>query len=728
MSDIVSVQADASAKYRAEREPKALLSRLSEIISLADSEKEALSFLPPTAYREAIEKRRLVGMFNISNGETKLVGYVLFSGVYPNAKIQQIVVNNNHRRGRVATSLLNEVISQLEVEGYLTVTAAVASDLRGAQAFYERNGFVAKRSREGGKARKRQIILRARDLQTPSLFSLLEPTRAVSKGMEDLGLRHRGAGQAPLYAIDLNVLFDITKQPPRPRAPFAEKLITAALSHKVRLVIAPEFIAELKRKCEDPDVDPILRLALQLPRLPVVDAENADRIAKRLHQLIFEEPGLASAGTPQAQSDARHLAEAALASAAAYVTSDGSILDVRREILQEIGVDVCSLEEFAELLPGELSSGIPTNVKKTDVSMRDVSAELLRKHLLGRELEPELLSEFAPTVADPSRWSGRAVFEGDDIVAVGVYIYPPYIHTPTRILVHVRPDHVAANRFADHLLDEGVRRASTAGPITIELPWVPGQTTVRQLAMLRGFVPNEDRGVLIKGAIGRPVTRSSWDKLSRQLRRTTALHLPEDPPILQSARTGVSVSNPEGEKFSIPLEVLEDALGPTLVLLPGRDGVIVPITRGFADDLLNTGDQMPLFGEPIAAFLSQRTYFNTPRAARLMRPRTPILFYESKRSGGRGNIIAAARIVDSMVLMKNQVPKDLYTSAVVEDLSTLTKASDILVTTFDNLLRFPQQVSLEQLRAMKAIGRSNLQTATALSSTLLCEIVEMGWE
>ena len=193
----------------------------------------------------------------------------------------------------------------------------------------------------------------------------------------------------PLYAIDLNVLFDITKQPPRPRAPFAEKLITAALSHKVRLVIAPEFIAELKRKCEDPDVDPILRLALQLPRLPVVDAENTDRIAKRLHQLIFEEPGLWEVRVHRRhKAMPRHLAEAALASAAAYVTSDGSILDARRVILQEIGVDVCSLEEFSELLPGELSSGSQTNVKETDVSIRDVSAEVLRRHLLGRALEP----------------------------------------------------------------------------------------------------------------------------------------------------------------------------------------------------------------------------------------------------------------------------------------------------------------------------------------------------
>ena len=718
-----------SAVYRTKRESKALLPSLSEIVALADSEKEALSFLPRTAYKDAIERGRLVGMFSVREGDTELVGFIIFSGIYPNAKIQQIVVNKNHRCERIATSLLHEVISQLEVQGYLTLTAEIASDLSVAQAFYERNGFVAKRSRKGGRVRKRQITIRVRDLQTPSLLSILEPTSSVSRGLVDLGLRHRGAGHAPLYAIDLNVLFDVTKQPPRPRAPFAEKLIAAALSHKVRLVIAPEFIAELKRQSEGREVDPILRLALQLPRLPVVDMEDAERTTKLLHHLIFEKPGLDSAGTPQAQSDARHLAEAALANATAYVTSDGSVLSARQEILQAIGIDVCSLDEFGGLLPGDFSSLSPTYVKETGIYLKDVSTEVLRKHLLGRELCPELLEEFTPTPVDPSRWSGRAVFEGNEIVAVGIYISPPHIHTPTRILVHVRPDHVAADRFVDHLLDVGVRRASAGGPVAIELPQVPGQTTVRQLAMLRGFVLNNDRrSAMIKGAIGRPVTPNSWRKISRQLRRTTALHLPDDRPSLESARSGVSVSNPEGKKFSIPLEVLEDALGPTLLLLPGRDGVILPITRSFADGLLNTGNQMPLFGEPMAALLTQRVYVNTPRAAKLMRPRTPILFYESKRSKGRGNIVAAGRIVDSIVMMKEHIPKRLYASTVVEDIGTLTKTPEILVTTFDNLLQFPQPVSLEQLRTMKALGPSNLQTATALSSKLLCQLLEIGWE
>ena len=728
MSSNPSPQPKPNLVYRSETEPRALLAHLSAIVSLANREKEALSFLPYTAYREAIGKRRLVAMLAIDDNETKLVGFVLFSGVYPNARIQQIVVDKRHRRAHVASSLLNEVVSQLEVRGYLTLTAAVASDLPAAQAFYEHNGFIAKTSRQGGKTRNRQIILRARNLQTPSLFSMLEPSSLLTGTAVDLGLRHRGAGHAPLYAIDLNVLFDITKQPPRPRAILAERLITAALAHQVRLAVAPEFIVELRRQAHGQTVDPILRLALQLPRLPASDQENTERMTAELHQLIFEGSGSADAGTPQAWSDARHLAEAALANAIAYVTSDGTILAARQEILQSVGIDVCSLEEFAEILPGESTSSGTLNLKESGVSLRDVSLKVVRSHLVGSKLPESLLSKFTSIPADPTLWKGRAIFERDEIVAVAVYIAAVHIDAPARVLLHVRPDHVYADRFADHLLDVGVRKASRHGPVTIELPIIPGQTTVRQFATLRGFVPDGNTGLLIKAAIGRPVTPRSWSAIARQLRLRTALQLPDNPPPFEVARSETIVRTPDGIMLPISLERLEDALGPTLLVLTGRDGVILPITREYADALLDTGIQMPLFGDPVAALLSQRTYFNTPRAAKLMRPRTPILFYESKRSGGRGQIVAAARILDSMVVFKDRIPNDLCSRAVVEDVDALTKSSEILVTRFDNLLQFPMTVSLETLRALGAVGSSNLQTATSLRSNVLSEILELGWE
>jgi len=110
-----------------------------------------------------------------------------------------------------------------------------------------------------------------------------------------------------------------------------------------------------------------------------------------------------------------------------------------------------------------------------------------------------------------------------------------------------------------------------------------------------------------------------------------------------------------------------------------------------------------------------------------MRPGSPILFYESKRTGGRAAIVAAARIVDTTILPKEQVPGELFRRAVVEDLDPLTSSSEVLATSFDNLISFPNLVTLEALRAVGAEGASNLQAPTTLPSMLLGKILDLGW-
>jgi hypothetical protein len=300
----------------------------------------------------------------------------------------------------------------------LTVTAAVASDLAVAQAFYERNGFMARRSHQGGQARNRTIILRARDLQTESLFSVLEPVNAASQSTVDLGLRKRSAGQAPLYAIDLNVMFDVTKGKNRPRSHVAGQLITAALAHQIRLAVAPEFIVELEREASGKEVDPVLQLARQLPRLPVLDRAETERLTGLIHNIVFVATNSGNAGSPQALSDARHLAEAALARASGYVTSDGKMLAAREQLLQQIGIDVASLEEFAALLPAESISLDRSQLKGTDCAMTSVSVEAVRKYLEEHRAAPSLMSEFASAPAGLDHWKARSVSESGEVVAV----------------------------------------------------------------------------------------------------------------------------------------------------------------------------------------------------------------------------------------------------------------------------------------------------------------------
>jgi hypothetical protein len=263
--------------------------------------------------------------------------------------------------------------------------------------------------------------------------------------------------------------------------------------------------------------------------------------------------------------------------------------------------------------------------------------------------------------------------------------------------------------------------------VTIELRAIPGQWTVNRAAKLRGFLPATNSDVLIKVALGRPLTPNTWTSIARQTRRRTGLALPDALPDAGAVQSGLTVRGPDGSIIMVQLAALEAALAPTLIAWPGRDGVIVPIAKSFADDLLGTADQLYMFGRPNAAFVGLRTYFNSPRTAPMMRTSVPILFYESKRSGGRGAIVAGARIVDATIVPKDLVSDELLRRAVVEDLDPLTTSSDVLATSFDSLIRFPNPVTLDTLRQLGATGPSNLQTTTALPSAQLAAILDRGW-
>jgi hypothetical protein len=83
--------------------------------------------------------------------------------------------------------------------------------------------------------------------------------------------------------------------------------------------------------------------------------------------------------------------------------------------------------------------------------------------------------------------------------------------------------------------------------------------------------------------------------------------------------------------------------------------------------------------------------------------------------------------VDATIIAKERVSADLLERAVVDDVEPLTASADVLATSFDNLIPFPNPVSLDTLRELGADGTSNLQTATALPNALLAAILDRGW-
>ena len=104
--------------------------------------------------------------------------------------------------------LLRALKSRGEAEGYLSIVANVAMDLPTANSFYENNGFTTRRLKPGGASRNRIINVKTLQLETPNLFSNIG---TFAPDFADYIRPKTLSASAPLYAIDLNVFFDVVK-------------------------------------------------------------------------------------------------------------------------------------------------------------------------------------------------------------------------------------------------------------------------------------------------------------------------------------------------------------------------------------------------------------------------------------------------------------------------------------------------------------------------------------
>ncbi|WP_421850880.1 GNAT family N-acetyltransferase [Novosphingobium sp.] len=693
---------------------------LPAIVALADSEKESLGFWPENSIREAIDRGRLIAL----SADGCLAGYIHYSGVFPHAKVQQIATSPDWRRQGVASTLIRTLVARLENHGFLSLKAEIAETLAGSLAFYRRNGFVEVMSRKGGATRNRSILVHIRELESDNLFAFADRQRTTDF---DLGIKRRSAGEDPLYAFDLNVYFDLVRD--RRQSEKARALFGAALSHQIRLTVSDEFALELKRTSNDRSNDPILQMALRLPRLPSVDRERFNALAARIHQIVFVDPGLAAAGTTQSLSDAAHVAHAALSRASAFITRDGTLLAASGILLDHIGIDVISLDEIASLLPDETIPVASTVRAGEGFSFGEASDAELKTYLTLVSAPADLPHEFCNSAAFGTMRLARAIRAGNRLVAVGILLVPQGMQPVARMLVHAREDQTDAGLFADFLIDRLTRDAAITHPTAIELIHIPGQSSVNSVAQSRGYIRARSGAVYQKIALGRPLTIANWADCAAETRRRTGFVLPAKMPTTPLDDTEISLISPGGQVHGYPASQLTDLLSPAIVTWPGISGAIVPIAKTYADELLGTAPQhtFAFMEAKDAAFLARRGYVSAPRNVTLMPVDGPILFYESRRTGGRGAVVAVGRIVDRTLQPKAEISTESQRRLVVDDVDAFSATDDVLITSFDNLLTLPTPVPLRYLKSIGAAGKANLISAVSLPSEKITQILTQGW-
>jgi GNAT superfamily N-acetyltransferase len=693
----------------------------------ADEEPNALGFLPYAAYSDAAELERLLIAVVEQNGKRSYAGHLLFGFVFPCARVFQTYVRPELRSHGVGRKLVEALVSRAEKSHFLSIKASVADDLE-ANKFWDRMDFEVVRTRRG-KA-DRHINIRVRELATPNLLDfMVAPSKSDPV---DLKFLDRLSGPAPIYAIDLNVLFDVTKQ--RPRAKEAGRVIRAGFSNLVRLSVTEEFIRELKRTSTPSPSDPILEFAANLPVLLAPPAGQLQSITSALGPIIFPDRWQLNALSQQDRSDLIHLATAIHHKVAGFITSEKAILRSRLQLLNNFSLDVVGVTEFAGMVePNEISEpsevqvtsgGATISTKEIDLADDPSVESLLRTVQVPSQLATEALR------TEPGIVKRRTLVICDQHpVALGCWDAPSAVRPLVQALLFADEDHGAVEPALDFLLDAICRESVHGTPALIHLRMPPGQIAAVRIALSHGFRPKMDafnhRSGFQKLAIGRMVDPATWSEVSKQVKKNSGLAFPQTMPRYSDKRQLIEIGSPTDGQISIPLISLETLFSPVLLLLPGRHGAIVPIRRRFAGDLLGGNPQLSFLRPPEARLLRERVYFSSPKNESVLVEGTPIIFYESGQEGGRACVIAAARVLRSERVAKNSVmPKHSRRGVLgAGSLQSLTRTPTLAATTFDNLFLFPHPVPLDRLRQ---IGCSNFITARQISHEKLIQIIREG--
>ncbi len=690
-----------------------LIEHLDRLVAIADQYKTEIGFWPRSSLEDAIWRGRLIAALgNVGDHETA-IGFVVFGGVFPNGRIQAVAVDPICLRQGVAQFLVDNLVAKMEAEGYLAILAKPARDLDVAQQFYQKNHFLTVRTQSGGKARKREIIVRERTLKSPNLLTVMLSQKPASVLLRSDTLSN-------LWVIDINVLFDLLKHG-RAQYEMATDVIKAALDGRVRIAVTSEFSKELWRATTAIQDDPLLKLANALPRMRIKADDGVKDLAASVHTSLFEVKKPSQAGTPQAHSDCRHLAECIAGNATAFVTSDGVLLRNRRQIRETWGLEVVALEDFHDALASTELIDDFKPARGKGFQVYTVGAEVARvmaEKLQSKGLDSSYFDGHA------TRPSGRFLAAIDDtMIATGLLAScpPATLGNAHQILLLVDHERPNAELIADMLLSIEIDTIGRAGLNLLSLNDVPGQIAVRKAALQTGFVSSENEQLLGKAVLGSPITPANFLALSDRARIMFGCELSQlFPSDFESYDALYSSDRAEFRRT-------EDLLTPTLIVANNRRVSIQPIARSYADELLGTSAQTSLLDQFEGAFHSRKTYVSSGRSKNFFKTNQLVLFYESSRTGGRGAVVAAARVDNVVTQQKEETGRSDMKKTVLESVDRFSVSDEVTMTSFSSLLRFPHPVNLKILQELGAAGTQNLQTATVIATAAAQKIYDLGW-
>lgn len=707
------------------KNPDEILPYLDAIKTATDANRKTLGFLSIGAYEDAIKNGKL---WVAKNSDGAYLGHVMHGGKPPQeVRIFQIYVGENSRGLGVASSFIKEITKHGESLSCLNLRADVANDLTNAVDFWQSQGFCALAPRRKTNATGREVLIFHKRLSTPSLL----PNEPLPLSITSKPI----ANVLDSYVIDLNIFLTLLKNQENEK--LVSEIMQESMAGEFNLFVTPEFQEELSRTKRD-NTDPIFDLAEKaLPVLEEIENTELETLKEEIRAVVFPNRSRTRKDAANDESDLRHLAYCVQNSKVGFITEEKALLNAKSALQDKYGLTLYAPQDFNVEYSGntDLSAiNVPISNEDQDVHISDVkNTGQIRPFLEG------LGNKFTDVSKTILKNSVRGVRErkivslGQDDCAVYVAQTKGTKHNVLEgFFLSTSERFVNREVVFQHMLELFMRHAQAIKATNITFHIRAEDFDFEKICIARGFERSESafQGMIALVKIPCPllVTKSNWGDFREAFASHTDIQLPRlipgmrtntyNKPIIQAAK--------RGRDYEADLFQLETVLSPSVMLLPKRTGVILPIAPAFAENLLSRADDLLPFALSEEALLRvEKAYFRKPNNTKMFSVGMPIAFYES--GSGRG-VIGCARITSIKIVSCDNALK-LYRKHGVLDEKQLRQQADkngnVQVITFDNFKVFSHPISMKRLQELGS-AKANMVEPEKLSHEQLFFILHEG--
>jgi ribosomal protein S18 acetylase RimI-like enzyme len=564
----------------------------------ADLNRSTLGFFPAEAFREQVERGRV--LVATANGE--FAGYLMYRVARGRASVVHLCTAADYRRRGVAKRLVEEL--RRRVSQLLHIEARCRNDFD-AHAAWKALGFTAVAEVPGRGRERRPITVFQYNLGHADLFSGTPSSDALC------------------CALDASVI--IGMQDGRDDCP---TLLADWIGDEVEYVVTAELANDLHEAADEALRRRRLQFASQFPELRH-DPDDYEAKVKLARRILPEGSG----------PDSRHVARASAAGADVFLTTDIGILSRAVEILDELDLRVLHPSDFVRRLDALQSAEkyAPVRLAGTRLELRSLRAEDLDlvsstlRYGGGGERDGAFRSlvrrGFQARQDADVLWISSG--EGDPLgMLVGLKLEGGPVYEITAVRVPAgRASHAAQSRvLARHLAYLALERAGARGCSIVRVTDVHLHPVMHDGLKAEGFVSSEGTYVriVLSGMLGQTQFASALALLAE--RHAT---------IVDACTGGIAyLLGRLGQNEPDAYLAVADRLGTVKVLPLPLPCYVIPIQPRWAEHLFDTGlAGQGLFGADMRLGLAREAvYYRSTRGPAIPAPAL-VLWYVSQSTG-----------------------------------------------------------------------------------------------